>query len=372
MVAMRVGQFEFDTPIALAPMAGVTDRPFRVLCKRLGADLAFSEMVTSNKALFGSRKSKSRMDHRGEVSPKIIQIAGGDVEMMVEAAQLNESLGADIIDINMGCPAKKVCNKLAGSALLSDEVLVSQILKEVIASVNIPVTLKIRTGPSREDINGVRIAQIAADSGVALLSVHGRTRADKFLGQAEYKTIKEIVRAVDIPVLANGDINTPQQALEVLELTGAAGVMIGRAAQGNPWIFRQIKTFLKSGQLESEPGDNEKADVLKWHLNNLYELYGEYSGVRIARKHIAWYCKGKKNAAEFRSRVYKLESAVEQIKQVDNYFRQSHEPVVHLLGKPSHHPRKISLISPALDSGFDLGGTNDNDATRPRRASGLK
>jgi len=367
---MRVGQFEFDTPIALAPMAGVTDRPFRVLCKRLGADLAFSEMVTSNKALFGSRKSRSRMDHRGEVSPKIIQIAGGDVEMMVEAAQLNESLGADIIDINMGCPAKKVCNKLAGSALLSDEKLVSRILKEVTASVNLPVTLKIRTGPSREDLNGVRIAQTAADSGVALLSVHGRTRADKFLGQAEYKTIKQIVSAIDIPVLANGDINTPQQALEVLEFTGAAGVMIGRAAQGNPWIFRQIKTYLNTGELESEPTDSEKADVLKWHLKNLYELYGEYSGVRIARKHIAWYCKGKKNAAEFRSRVYKLETAVEQLQQVDNYFRVSHEPGIHLVDKSAHPSGKISLITPSPS--LELDGTNYNDAVRPCRVSGLK
>ena len=320
---MRVGRFEFDRPVVLAPMAGVTDRPFRVLCKHLGADLAVSEMVTSNKALFASRKSQTRMNHEGEVSPKIIQIAGGDVAMMVEAAQMNVSLGADIIDINMGCPAKKVCNKLAGSALLSDEALVSEILAAVVASVDVPVTLKIRTGPSPDNKNGVAIATIAQECGVAMLSVHGRTRSDKFLGNAEYETITRIVNAVDIPVLANGDINTPQQAEKVLKLTGADGVMIGRAAQGNPWIFGQIKHYLDTGEELAPPTACEKADVLKWHLQNLYELYGEYSGVRIARKHIAWYCKGKKHAAEFRSNVYKLESPDEQLDQVDAFFRDS-------------------------------------------------
>lgn len=320
---MRVGRFEFNCPIVLAPMAGVTDRPFRILCKQLGADLAVSEMVTSNTALFTSRKSVTRMNHEGEVSPKIIQIAGGDASMMVEAARINESLGADIIDINMGCPAKKVCNKAAGSALLSDEKLVAEILAAVVASVNLPVTLKIRTGPSRDNINGVKIAKIAEDCGVAMLSVHGRTRADKFLGQAEYETIANIVQSVNVPVLANGDIYTPQQAESVLQVTGAAGVMVGRAAQGNPWIFQQIKHYLKTGEELAEPAMSEKADVLKWHLENLYELYGEYSGVRIARKHIAWYCKGKKHAAQFRSNVYKLESATEQLDQVDAFFRQA-------------------------------------------------
>ena len=320
---MHVGQFEFDCPVVLAPMAGVTDRPFRILCKRLGADLAVSEMVTSNKALFASRKSQTRMNHEGEASPKIIQIAGGDVAMMVEAAQMNADLGADIIDINMGCPAKKVCNKLAGSALLSDELLVARILESVVASVDVPVTLKIRTGPSPDNRNGVVIARIAQESGIAMLSVHGRTRADKFLGNAEYQTIGEIVAAVNIPVIANGDINTPQQAEKVLQLTGAAGVMVGRAAQGNPWIFQQIIHFLKTGEELSPPTASEKADVLKWHLQNLYDLYGEYSGVRIARKHIAWYCKGKKHAAQFRSNVYKLESTTEQLDQVDAFFRSA-------------------------------------------------
>ena len=320
---MRVGRFEFDRPVVLAPMAGVTDRPFRILCKRLGADLAVSEMVTSNKALYASRKSLTRMNHDGEVSPKIIQIAGGDAAMMVEAAQMNASLGADIIDINMGCPAKKVCNKLAGSALLSDESLVYKILKAVVDSVDVPVTLKIRTGPSPEHKNGVAIANIAQDCGVAMLSVHGRTRADKFLGEAEYETIAGIVDCVDIPVLANGDISTPQKAEQVLQMTGADGVMVGRAAQGNPWIFSQIKHYLETGRELEPPAACEKADVLKWHLQNLYELYGEYSGVRIARKHIAWYCKGKKHAAEFRSNVYKLETTTEQLNQVDAFFRDS-------------------------------------------------
>ncbi len=320
---MHVGRFEFDSPVVLAPMAGVTDRPFRVLCKSLGADFAVSEMVTSNTALFASRKSQTRMNHEGEVSPKIIQIAGGDAQMMVQAAQINESLGADIIDINMGCPAKKVCNKLAGSALLSDEALVAEILTAVVASVELPVTLKIRTGPAPDCRNGVAIAKIAEQCGVAMLSVHGRTRADKFLGEAEYQTIASIVDTVDIPVLANGDINTPEQACKVLDLTGAAGLMIGRAAQGNPWIFQQIKHYLQTGKKIPPPTAAEKADVLKWHLQNLYELYGEYSGVRIARKHIAWYCKGKKHAAEFRSNVYKLESTDEQLEQVDAFFRES-------------------------------------------------
>ena len=220
----------------------------------------------------------------------------------------------------MGCPAKKVCNKLAGSALLSDEKLVQNILSEVVKSVDIPVTLKIRTGPDRSNKNGVRIAQIAEQSGVAMLSVHGRTRADKFLGEAEYETIAEIVRSVSLPVLANGDINTPADAQKVLDVTGAWGIMIGRAAQGNPWIFREVKHYLSTGETLNPPDAAEKASVLKWHLQNLYELYGEYSGVRIARKHIAWYCKGKPHAAQFRQQVYKLESTTEQLQQVESFF----------------------------------------------------
>lgn len=317
---MQLGRFKFEKPLVLAPMAGVTDSPFRILCKSLGADLAVSEMVTANSALFASRKTQTRMDHRGEPEPRIVQIAGGDVDMLVGAARLNESLGAHVIDINMGCPAKKVCNKLAGSALLSDERLVYKILAAVVKSVDIPVTLKIRTGPDRNNKNGITIARIAQDCGIAMLAVHGRTRADKFLGDAEYETVAAIVQTVDIPVLANGDINTPEDASRVFEMTGAAGVMIGRAAQGNPWIFREIKHFLNTGRHLAPPDSTEKATVLKWHLNNLYELYGEYSGVRIARKHIAWYCKGKPQAAQFRQSVYRLETASEQLDHIDNFF----------------------------------------------------
>lgn len=326
---MQLGSFKFEQPVVLAPMAGVTDRPFRVLCKRLGADLAISEMVTSNSALFATKKTQTRMDHTGEPAPRIVQIAGGDVAMMVEAAKLNSDRGADVIDINMGCPAKKVCNKLAGSALLSDEKLVENILSEVVKNVDIPVTLKIRTGPDRSNKNGVHIAQIAEQCGVAMLSVHGRTRADKFLGEAEYETIAQIVQSVKLPVLANGDINAPADAQRVLDMTGAWGIMIGRAAQGNPWIFREIKHYLSTGKTLNPPTASEKASVLKWHLQNLYDLYGEFSGVRIARKHIAWYCKGKAHAAQFRQQVYKLESAEEQLQQVEHFFL-SDEPVLSL------------------------------------------
>ncbi|OED37723.1 tRNA dihydrouridine synthase DusB [Chromatiales bacterium (ex Bugula neritina AB1)] len=345
---MRLGRHLFNRPVALAPMAGVTDRPFRILCKRLGADLAFSEMVTSNSALFATPKTRTRMDHRGETEPRIIQIAGGDVAMMVEAAQLNESLGAHVIDINMGCPAKKVCNKLAGSALLSDELLVYKILAAVVKSVSIPVTLKIRTGPDRDNRNGLTIGRIAEECGVSLLSVHGRTRADKFLGEAEYETIAQIVQQLSIPVLANGDITTPEDAARVLQMTGAAGIMVGRAAQGNPWIFREIKHYLDTGQKLPGPDNAEKASVLKWHLLNLYELYGEYSGVRIARKHIAWYCKGKSHAAEFRQRMYRLESAEEQLSQIDHFFNTVDET------------NSISRITPTIP------------ASLPRSGAGLK
>lgn len=344
---MQLGRLKFDQPLVLAPMAGVTDRPFRILCKHLGADFAVSEMVTSNSALFASRKTQTRMDHRGETAPRIVQIAGGDVDMMVAAARLNESLGADVIDINMGCPAKKVCNKLAGSALLSNELLVHKILSAVVKNVDIPVTLKIRTGPDRENRNAVVIARMAQDCGVAMLSVHGRTRADKFLGEAEYETISNIVRTVEMPVLANGDINVPEDASRVFKMTGAAGLMIGRAAQGNPWIFRETKHYLKTGQHLLPPDGVEKAAVLKWHLQNLYELYGEYSGVRIARKHIAWYCKGKPHAAEFRQRVYRLETAAEQLAHIESFFNPEG---LSDSGHPNEHERCDINFTASVDS----------------------
>jgi len=318
-----IGPHLIDNPVFLAPMAGISDRPFRDLCARHGAGYAASEMISSDTLLHATAKTQHRIQRASNGLPHAVQIAGSDPEAMADAAELNVSHGAEIIDINMGCPAKKVCNKLAGSALLSDEGLVYKILQSVVASVDVPVTLKIRTGPAPDNRNGVAIAQIAQQCGISMLSVHGRTRADKFLGEAEYETIASIVKSVDIPVLANGDISTPQQAAKVLQMTGAAGVMVGRAAQGNPWILGQIKHYLNTGEEQALPTASEKADVLKWHLQNLYELYGEYSGVRIARKHIAWYCKGKKHAAEFRSNVYKLETTTEQLDQVDVFFRDT-------------------------------------------------
>jgi len=321
---MQLAKLNLIRPVVLAPMAGVTDRPFRVLCRRLGADLAVSEMISANTTLFATRKTQRRLDHAGETAPRIVQIAGGEPQMLADAARLNEQMGADVIDINMGCPAKKVCNKLAGSALLSDEPLVYKILQAVVSSVSVPVTLKIRTGPDRHNRNGPTIARIAEDCGVSMLSVHGRTRADKFLGDAEYDTIAQIKHSVSIPVLANGDIDCPDSAMRVFEHTGADGIMIGRAAQGNPWIFREVKHYLRTGERLASPTDTEKADVLKWHLRNLYDLYGEYSGVRVARKHIAWYCKGKPGAGEFRQAVYRVESADEQLAHVDEFF---HKPL---------------------------------------------
>jgi len=322
-------------------------------------------MITSNSALYASSKTLTRMDHQGEVDPVIVQIAGGDVDMMVQAARLNEARGANVIDINMGCPAKKVCNKLAGSALLSDERLVYKILQAVVESVSIPVTLKIRTGPDRANRNGVKIAKIAEQCGIAMMSVHGRTRADKFLGEAEYETIAEIVRSVDIPVLANGDITSPENALHVLEVTGAAGVMIGRAAQGNPWIFREVRHYFETGQHAVPPDNYEKATVLNWHLENLYDLYGEYSGVRIARKHIAWYCKGKPHAADFRQRVYRVESASQQLALVESFFhdecdhagarKDSYRDTVGVArnrGSDSYSPHSVKINDPAQPAGF--------------------
>lgn len=321
---MKLGPYQFHSPVVLAPMAGVTDAPFRVLAVSLGADFAVSEMISANSALYSTAKTQRRLQHhRDEAQPRIVQIAGGDPVTMAEAARINVAAGADVIDINMGCPAKKVCNKLAGSALLSDPRLVYKILSAVTASVEVPVSLKIRTGPSADNRNGIAIARIAEDCGIQMLSVHGRTRADKFLGNAEYDTIARIKQNVSIPVLANGDIDTPDKAKFVLDYTGADGIMIGRAAQGNPWIFSAIKSNLNQSSAYTPPSNQERADVLCWHLRNLYQLYGEYSGVRVARKHIAWYCKGDSGAASFRKEMYTLEHTDEQLECVLRYFRAS-------------------------------------------------
>jgi tRNA-dihydrouridine synthase B len=271
-------------------MAGVTDRPFRILCRKLGAGLAASEMLTSDTKLWSTPKSRLRMSHEGEPEPRVVQLAGSDSRALAEAARMNVDLGAQIIDLNMGCPAKKVCGKLCGSALLQNEALVAEILAAVVRAVSVPVTLKIRTGWDRNNRNGVRIAQLAEANGIRALAVHGRTRADFYAGEAEYETIRAIKSAVRIPIFANGDIKTPQKAREVLDFTGADGVMVGRASHGAPWIFRSVNTYLRSGITAPALAREEVRDIILAHLSSLYAFYGEDLGVRIARKHLGWYC----------------------------------------------------------------------------------
>ena len=306
-------------------MAGVTDRPFRTLCRRLGAGLAASEMVAANALLWGSRKTLQRIDHSGEPEPRVVQIAGADPQMLREAAHFNVERGAEVIDINMGCPAKKVCNKLAGSALLRDEDLVARILSGVVAAVPVPVTLKMRTGWDESTRNGVRIAEIAEQCGIAALAVHGRTRADAFRGAAEYSTIAEIKQAVRIPVIANGDIRTPEQARAVLQQTQADGLMIGRAAQGNPWIFREIRHYLETGELLPAPAPLDVLDVMRRHLAQLHRSYGEQSGILVARKHICWYLKDRANSEATRSKLMRADNAAQQFGLLTEYFRQQEQ-----------------------------------------------
>ena len=317
---LQIGPYRIDTPLVLAPMAGVTDKPFRMLCKRLGAGLCVSEMTTSEPRLWHTSKSLHRMDHADEPAPISVQIAGTDPAVMADAARYNVDHGAQIIDINMGCPAKKVCNVWAGSALLQDEALVARILAAVVSSVSAPVTLKIRTGWNRDNRNGVAIARIAEDCGIAALAVHGRTRADQYQGDAEYDTIAAIKAAVRIPVLANGDVTTPERAREVFARTGADAVMIGRAAQGRPWIFREIAHFLATGEHLPAPGAHEVREILIDHLEHLHAFYGEVAGVRIARKHLGWYAKDRPENAAFRAVVNRAESAAEQLRLTREYF----------------------------------------------------
>jgi tRNA-dihydrouridine synthase B len=317
---MRIGRCSLDPPVVLAPMAGVTDKPFRQLCKQLGAGLAVSEMTTADPRLWTTRKSLKRMDHAGEPDPVSVQIAGYDPAMLAEAARYNVDHGAQIIDINMGCPAKKVCNVWAGSALLQDEALVARILAAVVRAVEVPVTLKIRTGWNRENRNGLLIAKIAEDAGIAALAVHGRTRADLYEGEAEYETIAAIKQAICIPVFANGDIDSPRKAREVLDFTKCDAVMIGRAAQGRPWIFREIAHFLATGHTPAPPEPAEVRDILLSHLQDLYAFYGESPGVRIARKHLGWYAKDRAENAAFRAVVNRAEGAAEQMRLTRDYF----------------------------------------------------
>jgi tRNA-dihydrouridine synthase B len=301
-------------------MAGVTDKPFRQLCKRLGAGLAMSEMTTSDPRFWGTRKSLQRMDHAGEPAPVGVQIAGTDPAMMAAAARHNVDHGAQLIDINMGCPAKKVCNAWAGSALMRDESLVARILEAVVNAVDVPVTLKIRTGWDATHRNAPAIARIAQASGIAALAVHGRSREQQYTGVAEYDTIAAIKAELSIPVIANGDIDSPRKAAEVLRHTGCDAVMVGRAAQGRPWIFREIAHYLASGELLPEPSLAEVRDVLLGHLEALHAFYGEQAGVRIARKHLGWYAKDRPENASFRTVVNRAQTAREQLRLTRDYF----------------------------------------------------
>ncbi|KVT34388.1 tRNA dihydrouridine synthase DusB [Burkholderia ubonensis] len=331
-----IGSHVLRNNLFVAPMAGVTDRPFRQLCKRLGAGYAVSEMVASNAQLWKSAKTMRRANHEGEVEPIAVQIAGADPAMMAEAARYNVDNGAQIIDINMGCPAKKVCNVAAGSALLQNEPLVKQIVEAVVGAVGtgpdaVPVTLKIRTGWDREHKNAITVARLAETAGISMLTVHGRTRADLYRGEAEYETIAAVKAAVGIPVVANGDITSPQKAKAVLDATGADALMIGRAAQGRPWLFREIDHFLQTGELLPPPLIDEIQQVMNEHLEDHYAFYGEFTGVRTARKHIGWYTRGLSGANGFRHRMNTLDSTREQLAAVNAFFEAQKALSDHLV-----------------------------------------
>jgi len=313
MTPIRIGRHILPSNVVLAPMAGVTDRAFRRLCRRFGAGLAASEMLTADVRLWDTPKSRRRMDHGDEPSPRVVQIAGYDPSMMADAARRNVDAGAEIIDINMGCPAKKVCNRLAGSALLQDEALVARILQAVVCAVSVPVTLKTRTGWNREHKNGVHIASIAEDSGIQALAIHGRTRADRYEGEAEHDTVASIKARIKIPVFANGDIDSPQRARHVLERTGCDGIMIGRAAQGRPWIFDEVNFFLSSGEMRGVLALEKVRDIMRAHLEDLYALYGDTTGVRVARKHLSWYFRQHPGQEALRDRLVKIETPQEQL-----------------------------------------------------------
>lgn len=316
----NIGPYHISRKTILAPMAGVTDLPFRQLCREMGAGLVVSEMVAADPSTWDTRKSRLRIQFGDEPAPRSVQIAGYDPQMMAEAARFNVAQGAEIIDINMGCPAKKVCKRAAGSALLQDPQLVDDILQAVVAAVDVPVTLKIRTGWDRQNRNGATIAKIAEQAGIAALAVHGRTRACRFVGEVEYDTIAEIVETVSMPVIANGDITSPQKAVAVLEHTGAAAVMIGRGAQGNPWIFNQINHYLDKGEQLVPPSIEEIGVIMARHLQALHKFYGEVGGVRISRKHIGWYSSELAGGKEFTQHFNKLESRTHQQEFLKQFF----------------------------------------------------
>lgn len=322
---MHIGPYELKNGLLLAPMAGVADKPFRQLCRSLGADLAVGEMVTADTALWASRKSVKRLDYELENVPVAAQIVGNDPQLMADAARKSVQLGVHIVDINMGCPAKKVCKKAAGSALMAHPEQVRAILSAVIQAVEIPVTLKIRTGIDPQQRNGLEIARIAEDCGIQALTVHGRTRACRFAGEAEYDSIREIKSSLSIPVIANGDVDGPVKAKKVLDQTGADALMIGRAARGRPWIFNQINQYLTTGQTAAEPDLVWKRQTVISHIKNIYEVYGENHGVRIARKHIAWYTSGHRDSSEFRQQFNKLATAQMQLQAIDHFYEQQYQ-----------------------------------------------
>ncbi len=322
---MQLGPYTLTSPVFLAPMAGVTDRPFRQLCRSMGAGLVISEMVTSEPHLRNSRKTRLRMDHQGETDPISVQIAGTEPLKMADAARFNVEHGAQIIDINMGCPAKKVCNVAAGSALMKDELRVAAILEAVVNAVDVPVTLKMRTGWDHQNRNAEVIAGIAQDSGIQMLSMHGRTRTDAYRGEAEYETIARVKQQISIPLVANGDIDSAEKAQQVFQFTGADAIMVGRAAQGRPWIFREINHFLQTGEFMAAPSQQEISQIMQDHLTNLYAFYGEQRGVQIARKHIGWYCKSHQSNNEtelkkFRQHINTITDAQQQLNQLISFF----------------------------------------------------
>ena len=318
---LKLGPFALSSPLVLAPMAGITDAPFRALCRKMGAGLAVAEMVTADQTLWHTRKSQLRLPHLSEQEPRMVQIAGGDPEMLAAAAQANVALGAQIIDINMGCPAKKVCKKAAGSALLRDEKLVADILDAVVKAVDVPVTLKMRTGWSAKHKNAVTIAKLAEAAGIQALTLHGRTREDRFKGEAEYETLAEVCQAIQIPVIANGDIHSPQKAAWIFENTGAAAVMVGRAAQGRPWIFKQMLAWLDNRVALPDPDPASLQQLIIEHFNGLYATYGDYLGVRIARKHFAWYLQQAKLDNRGRKAFNQLETTEQQLQLVTEIFQ---------------------------------------------------
>jgi tRNA-dihydrouridine synthase B len=320
LTPIKIGPHTLPSNIVLAPMAGVTDRAFRRLCRRFGAGLAASEMLTADIRLWDTPKSRRRMDHGDEPSPRVVQIAGFDPTMMADAARRNVDAGAEIIDINMGCPAKKVCNRLSGSALMQDEVLVAHILRAVACAVSVPVTLKTRTGWNRDNKNGLRIAKIAQDCGIQALAVHGRTRVDMYEGEAEHDTVADIKSRIDIPVFANGDVDSPQRARHILERTGCDGIMIGRAAQGRPWIFDEVNFFLNTGGLRGALALEKVRDIMRAHLEDLYALYGDKTGVRVARKHLSWYLRQHPGQESLRNLLVTIETPEEQLSTLLEHF----------------------------------------------------